>query len=61
MTYDDKNFILNCILFGLFMLMVMSEWIFAWPTQQHLMYAGVAWLIFACVSNFYVCHIDSKE
>ena len=43
------------------MLMIVSEWMFGWPTQQHLKYAGAVWLVFLCVSNFYVVHLDSKD
>lgn len=43
------------------LLAIFSEWVFGWPTNQHLLYASVSWLIFVFVSHLYATHLDSKD
>ena len=61
MTPDDKNFLINFVLFWIFMLAVVSEWIVGWPTNDHLIYISIAWLTFMCCSSFYAWHLESKQ
>jgi hypothetical protein len=61
MTPDDKNSIAHIVLFCIFMICVLSEWMFGWPTNDHLTYISVVWLVGMCVSSLYVWHLESKQ
>ena len=61
MKYDNIAYVINVILFAVLMLAIFSEWIFGWPTNQHLLYGSTVWLVFAIVSNLYATHLDSKD
>ena len=45
MTHDEKTFVVHFVLFWVFMLAVLSEWIFGWPSEQQLAWTGAIWII----------------
>jgi hypothetical protein len=61
MTPDDKNSLVHIGLFWVFMILVATEWIFGWPTNDQLSYIAVVWLIGMCCSSLYACHLESKK
>jgi hypothetical protein len=61
MTYSDKEFGVQIVSFWMLMLAILSEWVFGWPTNQHLLYISIAWLIFTCAISLYGWHLEHKE
>jgi hypothetical protein len=61
MNYITKEFIALFISFWLFMLAALCQWIWGWPTEQHLFYASAIWLIAACISGVYGWHLENKD
>ena len=61
MTPDDKNFILHFVLFWLYMLLIVSEWIFGWPTDNQLGYIGIGWIVLMIVTSLYAWHLEARD
>lgn len=61
MKPDDKNSIAHIVIFWVFMILILSEWMFGWPTNNQLTYISVVWLISMCVLSLYVWHLESKQ
>ena len=61
MTYDDKTSIAHIAGFWVFMLLILSEWVFGWPTEQHLFYFAMFWLVAMIVTALYGYHLESKD
>jgi hypothetical protein len=43
------------------MIAIATEWIFGWPTNTMLIYAGVAWFIFMSITSLYVWYLETKQ
>jgi hypothetical protein len=61
MTPDDKNSLVHIVLFWIFMILVLTEQSFGWPTNNQLSYICIVWLIGMGCSSLYVSHLESKK
>ena len=43
------------------MILVVTEWMFGWPTNDQLSYIAVIWLVYMCCSSIYLWHLESKQ
>jgi hypothetical protein len=61
MTPDEKNWLIHVALFWVFMMLIASEWMFGWPTNDQLTYICIAWLTSMCWSSLYVWCLESRQ
>ena len=61
MKYEDKEFIALFTSFWLFMIAIVCQMIWGWPTDRHLFWVSIVWLVVGCVSGLYSWYLDSKD
>ena len=61
MKYTEKEFVALLISMALFMLAIVWQIIFGYPTDEQLAVVGVVWIIAACVSGTYSWYLQSKD